>query len=299
MKNVLVLGGLSYNMMIYLAALPEAIPQTIFSQGHHETIGGTGAGKALNLSKLGFHVTFHALLGEDYFGSIIQSLLSRQKNLHFIWDVDPLGTQRHLNLMDNNGGRISIYINPGTFEPIISMSRLEELIQQQDHIVLNIDNYCRRLIPAFQRAGKPIWCDIHDYDGKNPYYQDFIDAAETIFMSSDGVQDYRMVMENLVWSGKKLVVCTHGRDGSTALTGDGYWIETPITQEFQAVDSNGAGDAFFAGFLYGHSQGYPIEKCLQMASIAGGLCVTSHELACPELCPEQVEIFYQKMLTYV
>jgi hypothetical protein len=46
MKRILVLGGVSYNTMIYLDSLPSARPQTIFSQGLHETVGSTGAGNA-------------------------------------------------------------------------------------------------------------------------------------------------------------------------------------------------------------------------------------------------------------
>lgn len=52
MKNILVLGGISYNMIIYLEQFPQPCSQTVFSHGVHETAGSTGAGKALNLAKL-------------------------------------------------------------------------------------------------------------------------------------------------------------------------------------------------------------------------------------------------------
>ncbi len=294
MKLILVIGGLSYNTMIYLSKLPDALPQTIFCQAYHETVGETGAGKALNLARLDFDVTFHALIGEDYYGSIIRGLFAQQEHLTFIGDIDPLGTHRHINLMDNEGGRISIYMQPGTFNPNIDLDRLDELIPQQDYIVLNIENYCREVIPLIQRACRPIWCDIHDYDGANPYHQDFIRAAEYLFMSSDALPEYRHYMEHFIRAGKKLVVCTHGKLGSTALTSDSNWIETPICSEYQQVDTNGAGDAFFAGFLYGYSHSYPIEKCLRMASIVAGLCVTSHELAYSDLYPKLIEVAYKK-----
>ena len=107
---------------------------------------------------------------------------------------------------------------------------------------------------------------------------------------------YRPFMQHLVTQGKKLVVCTHGRHGSTALTSDHRWIDTPIVPGYTVRDTNGAGDAFFAGFLYGHSRQRPIEQCLRLASITGGLCVTSEELAAPTLSPELLESEYRKAL---
>jgi acarbose 7IV-phosphotransferase len=55
-KRVLVLGGVSYNTMIHVDRFPQPEPQTMFSRRVHDTVGSTGAGKALNLSKLGFDV---------------------------------------------------------------------------------------------------------------------------------------------------------------------------------------------------------------------------------------------------
>ena len=113
-------------------------------------------------------------------------------------------------------------------------------------------------------------------------------------MSSDAMSDYRPFMEHLVRQGKKLVVCTHGRNGSTALASDGRWIETPIVPGYSVRDTNGAGDAFFAGFLFGHARSYPLEQCLRLASITGALCVTSEELAAPSLSPEFLEAEYRR-----
>ena len=85
-------------------------------------------------------------------------------------------------------------------------------------IILNIVSYTKKLIPLFKQSQKPIWTDLHDYNGKDLYHQDYIDAADYIFMSSDNLDNYRAVMEKTIRRGKKLVICTHGKGGSTALT---------------------------------------------------------------------------------
>ncbi|MBN1875773.1 MAG: carbohydrate kinase family protein [Anaerolineae bacterium] len=293
MTKVLVLGGVSINTMIYIDRFPNPQPQTVFSKGYHETLGSTGAGKALNLKKLGLDVTLHGLIGDDYYGNCIREYMERA-GVPFIYDLDPQGTKRHLNLMDDNGGRISIFFAYGTYEPDIDIRRIESLIQDNDYVVLNVINYCRKLIPIIKRHNKQIWCDIHDYDGRNTYHQEFIEVADYLFLSSDALPNYKLFMQQQIERGKKLVVCTHGKDGATALTVYRQWIETPSIAAYKLRDTNGAGDSFFSGFLYGHTKGYSTNKCLRIGAIVAGLCITCQELAYPDLSEARMEIEYKK-----
>jgi sugar/nucleoside kinase (ribokinase family) len=212
----------------------------------------------------------------------------------FLYDIDPQGTERHVNLMAEDGGRISIYVAYASLEPRVSLTALEPVIAASNFVVINIINYCRWLIPLARRLGKPIWCDLHDWDGKNDYHRDFVAAADYVFMSSDALPDYRALMQSLITEGKRLVVCTHGRDGSTASTAGGEWFETPIIDDYPRVDTNGAGDAFFAGFLYGHAHGYTTAVCLRIASIVSGLCIGSHELVCMDLSAQRLAVEYRR-----
>jgi acarbose 7IV-phosphotransferase len=291
-SSVLVVGGVSYDTVVDLEALPAPVPATVFSKGMRQTVGSTGAGKALNLCRLGFTTTLHSMIGADEAGEAVRAYFSQQPLL-FIGAHDPRGTEQHINLMDRTGGRISIFTAYSTFEPLVDHGALGALIQQQDAVVLNIINYCRYLIPILRHYGKPIWCDLHDYDPGNSYYEGFAAAADYVFLSSEKVADYRVTMQQLMERGKRLVVCTHGTAGSTALTADGEWIDTPIIQRESFVDSNGAGDSFFAGFLYGYAQGYPIRHCLELATLNGGLCVTSPALFHPDLTPALLEAEHQ------
>lgn len=292
--KVLVTGGVTHDMLIYLDEFPQPVGQTLFSKGYHEAIGGTGAGKALNLNRLGLDVTFHAMLGEDTPGQLIQSQFAAE-NLKFIYDVDPRGTERHINLMADNGERISIYTHYATFEPEFNLKQIAPYIRLSDVVVLNIINYCRHLIPLIKVNSKPIWCDIHNYDGEKPYHRDFVEAADYLFLSSEALPDYRGFMEQQIAAGKKLVVCTHGKHGSTALTEQGEWLETPIIEGIKVRDTNGAGDSFFAGVLYGHLHQYPLRISLQLGALVAALCVQSSELFHPDLSAAFLQSEYQRV----
>ncbi|PCI35192.1 MAG: kinase [Flavobacteriaceae bacterium] len=277
MSHVFVMGGASYNSVITLDKLPGNTPQTIHNCHFKETIGNTGAGKALSLATLGFRVDFHALVGDDTFATHVKSYLNKPL-LHFLTDIDPKGTERHLNILNAEGERISIFINPSSDTPNVDYLKLAPFIKKADYVVLNIANYCRYAIDMCVHLNKTIWTDLHDYDGKNQYHQDFIDAADYIFLSSDNLPNYKVFMKSQIKKGKKLVVCTHAKDGATALNEFGEWITQPIFDAFKMKNANGAGDAFFSGFLYGHQKGYDIKKCMRYAAIVAGMCVESMEL---------------------
>lgn len=293
MNKVFVVGGASVDKIIFMDHLPEPKPVTVFSKDSYIMVGSTGCGKALSMQKLGMDTTFHAMLGADKSAELIKDTME-DAGIRFLYDIDPKGTEEHVNLMDDNGGRISIYTQYATFEPEIDLDKLEGVIKENDYIVLNIINYARRLISIAKQYKKEIWCDIHDYDGINDYHTDFIEAADYIFMSSDSIADYQDFMKKLMKKNKKLVVCTHGKAGVSALSSDGRFIELPIIDKYDRINTNGAGDNFFSGFLYAYSKGNSLEKCLQYGTIVAGLCIKSKEIVFPELSEEAVELEYNK-----
>jgi sugar/nucleoside kinase (ribokinase family) len=292
MKSVFVAGGATFDKIICLEQLPEPKPGTVFSKCSYDTIGSTGCGKALSLQRLGLDTTFHAMIGADRSGDFIKGKM-KEEGIRFIYDIDPAGTEEHVNLMDDSGNRMSVFTKYATFEPELNLNKFDSIIAKNDYIVINIINYARRLIPIVKKYKKEIWCDIHDYDGTNEYHKDFIEAADYIFMSSDHMKDYRRFMEQMIVSGKKLVVCTHGKQGASALSPDGQFIEIPILDDYKRIDTNGAGDNFFSGFLYGFSKGFNLIKCLQYGTITAGLCVNSTELVNPNLNEKTVEQEYK------
>ncbi len=293
MKKAFVIGGVSMDSIIHLEQFPPQKSATIFSQDSYTTIGSTGGGKSICLQKLGMNTTFHAMIGADDSGNAIRKILC-EHGVEFINDLDPRGTEEHVNLMDREGRRLSIFTKTSSFEPQVDIPRIIPYIQNCDYLVLNIINYVRKLIPEAKRYKKEIWCDIHDYDGQNEYHKDFIEAADYIFMSSDELVEYEEFMEQMIRQKKKLVVCTHGSKGVSAITAEGKKFRLPILGQYKRVDTNGAGDNFFSAYLYAHSIGYPVQTCLEYGTIAAGLCINSKSIVNPSLSPEILKNEHEK-----
>ena len=67
-----------------------------------------------------------------------------------------------------------------------------------------------------------------------------------------------------------------------------------IISDYKFKDANGAGDSFFSGFLYAYLNGKSIIDCMKYATILGGLCISSYELAHEKLSAELVEQHFLK-----
>jgi len=277
---VLVAGPTSWNELVYVAELPEPRPQTVFADRHRATVGGTSAGKALNLRSLGRQVVLSTLLGEDDEGRRVRAVLDGAGV-----DVRPRAavpaTERHLNLMGSRGERLSFYLELPMLEAgtIDLDPRLREAIATAPAVVVDLADHARDVLREAARQGRPVWCDVHDYDGTSPFHREFVEAADHLFLSDERLPGHRELMTQRVAAGARVVVCTHGARGAIALTAQDGWIEVPAVRDVEVVDTNGAGDAFFTGFLDAHLRGAGTLEAMRAATRHAARCVQSPDLA--------------------
>ncbi|MBY4677224.1 carbohydrate kinase family protein [Marinobacterium arenosum] len=291
--KVMQLGGVSWNTMVYLERWPESPQGSGPASGWQQALGSTGAGKALNLQRLGFEVHLHSLLGSDSAAKQICDQLL-QAGIHCHWQQYRGASEQHLNLMLPGGERRSIFLEQEPDFGEVDIASLAPVWAACDYHWVNIKPYCRRLLPALQAFGKPIWCDLHDYDSGNPYHQPFIDAADYLMASAENLADCDRFMQQQIEAGKRLVIVTDGGAGLRAMDAQGQRYHVEPAPGIELVDSNGAGDAFSAGLLWGWHQRRPLLECLQLGACAGALCVTSRSLASEQLDIETLRDWHRR-----
>ncbi len=288
--NVLILGGSSYDEVIRLKRLPQPSPQTLFAPSM-KMVGSTGVGKAVALKRLGFNVALHVLEGADAEAKAIRSYLEANQ---ITLITDPVEvSEKHVNLVDEEGHRISIFTQTQPDRPAIDLERIETWIRWADLIVLNIIAYTKQLLGLIQASGKPVWTDLHDYEEDNPYYEPFIAAADAIFLSHDRLKDPAKLASRWLREGKRFIVVTMGKQGSELFEANHPLVYEPILNRFPFVDPNGAGDSYFAGFLYGFATGKDLREAMIYGTICGGMAVASEEIASVELSSSNIEAIKQ------
>ncbi|MFN8190094.1 MAG: PfkB family carbohydrate kinase [Nocardioidaceae bacterium] len=284
--RVLVVGAASWNTLLHLPSLPEPHSHTLMADRTVETVGGTSAGKALNLAALGHEVHLHTLLGDDVEAARVREHLAAA-GIHLHVDRSVTGTEQHVNLMARDGGRLSIYRSVLTPRPDLDLQPLVDLARTCDAVVLDIADYARGLIPLLAEVGIGFWSDLHDWDGQQSHHRDFAEAAQALVLSADALPDPGLLCRRLSGDGR-LVVCTDGARGATAYVGERE-VVVPAEPAPRVVDTNGAGDAFLTGLLHGSLLGWPLERSLHAGAVAGATVVGVDGLADPRLTAAVLE----------
>lgn len=297
MPQVFIAGPASWNELVRLDELPAPVPQTVVARQSRSTLGGTSAGKALNLAGLGIGTVLRTVVGQDGAGAKIQAELTAA-GVSLICEDASGGSERHLNLMDGSGGRISIYLATAAMAPGPGLHDDAAIVAllAADAVVIDLADHARPFLKIARNHGRAVWCDIHDFDGESDFHAEFIDAATYLFLNEDGfarrgepgaLEDF---MATRIAAGAQAVVVTEGARGARALTADGRWHHVPAAKVSKIIDANGAGDAFLSGVLAAclstgpqHTWIGSWPEALAAGAAQAARCLTSESLAPPPL----------------
>ena len=273
--SVFIAGPASWNSIVVLDRLPEPVPHMQFAEETWETVGGTSAGKALSLTALGRSTLLYALAADDAAGTRVREAL-QGAGVAVQWGGSD-ETERHLNLMTREGGRVSLYLSSPSAQSREIDPSLQTAMAGCDVIVLDLAADPLRLLPAARETGRPIWVDVHDYDGEAEFHRPFLDAADAVFCNADRLADPVAFLRTCIDGGATLAVCTLGAEGAVAVDAEGVVHRTGAVP-VPVVDTNGAGDAFLAGVLDAHLSGCSVQQSLEAGARSASTVLGSRHL---------------------
>jgi sugar/nucleoside kinase (ribokinase family) len=239
--------------------------------------GQTGDGVAVGLQALGLRVHLLDMLGDDFEGSLVRAL-HRRRGVALTALPTAAGTKRAVNLVDPAGRRLSLYDGTRSDpDDRFPDALLAALAADARHAHVSITHPCQYALDGLRAAGLTVSTDLHDWDGRNAYHEQFAHEADIVFVSRAALTDHESAMRAIIRDGRaRVVVTTDGADG-------GYFLDRADGQVNRyraaaapapAVDSNGAGDAFVAGYLFGALRGLPTVACVRYGAIAGAHACT-------------------------
>ncbi|MFH9469529.1 adenosine kinase [Streptomyces clavifer] len=280
--DVLVLGGAGVDTIVYVPELPLPYADSYMIRPGIETRAGqTGDFVALGLSALGLSTHHLDMIGDDPSGDLVRAF-HRDRGIGFTEVPLPGGTKRAVNLVGPDGRRLSLYDDSRSRES----DRLPEdvvrsLASVSRHAHVSLTHPCAFALPQLQEAGLSISTDLHDWDGENPYHEPFAYGADLVFVSTTALADSEKTMRRILERGRaEAVIATAGAEGAYLLTADGL-VHIPVVEPRKpVVDSNGAGDAFASGFLFGRLTGEDLRRCALYGSVAGAYACTVPATGC-------------------
>ncbi|GAA3895811.1 adenosine kinase [Streptomyces gulbargensis] len=274
--DVLVLGGAGVDTIVYVPELPLPWADShLVERGIEARAGQTGDFVALGLSALGLRTHHLDLVGDDPFGDLVRAF-HRDRGLPFTGVPATAGTKRAVNLVGPDGRRLSLYDGSrAAAEDRLPAGLVGSLASASRHAHVSITHGCAEALPVLRAAGVTISTDLHDWDGENPHHEPFAYGADVVFVSCAALGDPERTMRRVMERGRaEAVVATAGAEGAYLLTAEGLTRVPAVAPAGPVVDSNGAGDAFAAGFLFGRLSGEDPPRCALYGAVAGAYACT-------------------------
>ncbi|MDK1346913.1 PfkB family carbohydrate kinase [Streptomyces sp. 378] len=274
--DVLVLGGAGVDTIVHVPELPVPFADShMIRPGIVTRAGQSGDFVALGTNALGLRTHHLDLLGDDPEGDLVRAL-HREHGIGLTAVPQPLGTKRAVNLVGPDGRRSSLYdATRAADTDRLPEATVRALAAVSRHAHVVITQPCAHTLPVLRAADLTISTDLHDWDGSNPYHEPFAHQADLVFLSTTALADPERTMRRITERGRaRIVVATAGADGAYLLA-DGELSHVPAAvPPAPVVDSNGAGDAFAAAFLYAWLNGTPPLRSALHGTVAGAYACT-------------------------
>lgn len=249
-------------------------------------VGGGAALFSISLAKLGLHVAFQGVLGDDGYGHYVQ-----EQFVQYGIDTSLLKTSK------TNRTGITIAINSEKDRAFITYAGSNKELQigqidlsqatQGRHVHVTgyrgRDNHeaFMKTVQALKDKGVTISCDV-GWDDSGEWdqgvfelmrYIDVFFMNETEALHYTGADDIEESLRFMAPYSSHVVVKL-GSKGALALVQGGQSFHPAYLVE--AVDTTGAGDSFNAGYLYGYLSGHRVETCLRYGNACGALSVSAY-----------------------
>lgn len=255
----------------------QVINQHFSRMKTHLATGGSTGNAILGLACLGARTGFIGKVGDDEYGSFYRENLIKN------------GIDEKLLICDLPSGVASTFISPdgertfGTYLGAASTLKAEDLTPAmfQGYTYLLVEGYLvqdhdmiLRAIELAKQAGLQICIDLASYNIVENDLEFFTmlvrDYVDIVFANEEEARAFtgKDAAEALKQIGQmcSIAIVKVGARGSHILKGqDDIMVSAlPVSK---VVDTTGAGDYFAAGFLYGLTCGYSLEKCGKIGSM--------------------------------
>jgi sugar/nucleoside kinase (ribokinase family) len=245
--------------------------------------GGSAANATFNAARLGLRTTFIGKLGNDALAAAYVERFGAAGVDVSRFKRGSVANARCLALVTPDAQRTmrtclgaAMTLAPSEITP--DDFRGVRHAHIEGYLVFN-EELCDAVLNAARAAGCTISLDLSAFEVVNAkrdwMFRQFGRGIDVVFANEDEIRalyperggDYEALARELA-SHEVIAAVKMGKDGSWIAKGADACRIAPIHLT-DVIDTNGAGDAWAAGFLYGFLRGMPLDECGALASIMG------------------------------
>lgn len=262
--------------------------------GVKTAVSGVAYNIAKALTTLGDGVKFCSMTGRDFAAEYIRSELAS-------FGVSDENVKEKLRETPSS---VVLYDGEGKRQIYCDLKDMQEtaydfpadICEDAQIVVATNTNFNRELLWKAKAAGKTIVTDVHVLsDIYDDYNRDFMQCADILFLSDESVwEDYRGFMMALEGEyGTGIIVLGRGGKGAAMyLKAEDRFVELPAVQVGQVVNTVGAGDALFSGFVHYYAKGMEPVEALKRAQVFAAAKIRVSGAAQGFVTEEEVERLY-------
>ena len=245
------------------------------------TVGSSSAIFACGAARLGLRVAFVGLCGDDVFGRFMLEEMARRGV-----DVSPVivrpDAPTGFSVILNRGDDRAILTYPGLIPALRTDDIPDALLARSRH--LHVASYFLQTalqpdLPTLFRRARSLGLTTSldpNYDPSERWAGfDELLAVTTIFLPNEqealSLTRTSFIDEAARGLARKTGIAAIKLGAAGALAAQGDDLVRAASIPVRVVDTVGAGDSLDAGFIYGHLQGWPLEKTLRLATVCGAL----------------------------
>lgn len=247
----------------------------------HQATGGSAGNAIRGMAQLGAATGFIGKVGDDCYGNFYREGLLKRETEAILLVSDTLPSGVASTFISPDGERTF-----GTYLGAASTLKAEELSLEmfKGYTYLFIEGYLvqdhemiLRAIELAKEAGLQVCLDMASYNivaGDHEFFSLLINKyVDIVFANEEEARAFtgKAPQEALDIIAKmcSIAIVKVGEAGSLIRKGTEEVHVQAVPVE-KVVDTTGAGDYFAAGFLYGLTCGYSLEKCARIGSILSG-----------------------------
>lgn len=259
--------------------------------------GGAPFNVACGMAKLGTSVKFYGCVGKDEIGAFLLEYAHKVPGLKSdVAEDDTRNTTLAFVTLNDVGERSFSFFRRGTADYALKFDAAMRAAADADIVHIGSlmlserrgRKFARKIAAGMHRLGKKVSFDVNfredifrDREAAKKIYAEWMERADILKLSEEEAELFfgdAKEKKLLSLSKGKIVFVTLGERGA-CLYRDGVKAERG-TVSVQVVDTNGAGDAFYAGALHCLDRGVrDAEELLAFANVCGALTTTRHGAA--------------------
>jgi len=252
------------------------------------SLGGNAANNVVGLKRLGLHVGFYTVHGDDEIGERIDQYLEREQIDSSLVTVQPDTESRYSTILSFKGERTILEYNvmhkyhllhdfPKTGWIFLSSAgKIYEDFYNAvaTHVLEN--NINLGFNPTNVQLSSPIESYLAILENCRVIFLNKEEAARLLSKNDSekmGVGEIKNMLSDVYELGPKIVVITDGREGSFVYDGDKYYYLRVF--DFPLVEMTGAGDAYASGFMAALMRNLSTVEAMRWATFNAGSVVTA------------------------